>query len=677
MENDPPSVKEEKQVVTVYNPYILHLLYIKMKYLFNVINRLYTRHEDDFAFLLDHCVLKNHYAEVLVQDLVLLRDRMYSEKFPIELALCHFEVYLFRTIQTFRTALEPLDSLFTSGYYQCETALTKTITRDTHTMALQKLLREYTREYYLSHNPAKSTQRITLFFNMKNLLEKEVSSAVIDKEESLFYIRYDSELVATLFYLYFISQLYCLNEMETTRLNPALLLDNCVIKQRKLFSSASQLKKGGGGGGGTNIATTTTKTGGEEFSIIETILQRAFHSLYLMYQSLVIDRLTFYTRENATNHHAASEESYGFFSSFMSSSGANTTSTTSTTSTKLHIPVYEESYLNYLRIVNHEYRLSTPSDGALAPMLRPCFDGSNGGNVKRIGRSAFYNEPLKSKATGTNGTILVPLVYLPLRENPTLYVLCLYRLAFDVKLGQAHNECKTSSSTGTTKKKAECYLCAYTKRDKENNLRFREFITHCNSFDIENPSPSQSTQATRLCEVLDKVHLHLMPSRSLRNYKTLTTVFWLFEFIPLSYSKQSEKHSTHNLFRMINPTTLMTELTRTVTTCELDKAMWNLICISYKKLHLEAELLASTSVVSEEEHRLAMECEIVRLLAEAVNMQFNEIQCYQRSLSVEVALDATQLCREVAAAFKKIYLGHLNILLQVIMERRDHVEFDI
>jgi len=42
-----------------------------------------------------------------------------------------------------------------------------------------------------------------------------------------------------------------------------------------------------------------------------------------------------------------------------------------------------------------------------------------------------------------------------------------------------------------------------------------------------------------------------------------------------------------------------------------------------------------------------------------------------------VALDATQLCREVAAAFKKIYLGHLNILLQVIMERRDHIEFDI
>lgn len=655
----------EPEVVKVYNPYVLHLLCVKMRYLFNVINRIYRRHEDNFTYLAELCVLKNHYADVLVQDLILLRNRMHDERFPVALAFCHFEVYLFRATQIFRTSIDTLDMMFTSGYYLCEAELKKTITRDTHTMGIQKLLRGYTEDYYLRHAKEKSLKRNILFFNMKTLLEKvvcrEVANGVIDKENSLFYINYDTELISTLFYLYFISQLYCLNEMDSTKLNPSLLLDACVVNQRKLFSEAA------------NTANNKTDFAvSEEISLIHTVLQRAFHTLCTLYQSLAMDRIVFYSKQSSLSKTTTTgsidnnDGGGGFLGGFFSSSTTTTTTTTTTTPAE-DSPTQEEIYVNYLKNMNQEYRLGKPFSGAMAPILRPCFEG----RVTMIGRSAFYNAPVAHG--NSTGTILVPVCYIPLEANAYLYTLCLYRIAFDVKLYEAHTICRATAIT-TVKKNIDCYLCAYSKRDKDNNLRIRDFITSCNSFDIENPSGSQSNQYARLCEELDKVHLYLMPTASLRNYKTLTTVCWLFEFIPLSFSKVSEKRTSHNLFRMIDPSSLLEDLTRNVTKTELNEAVWNLICISYKKLNIENELL---DTLVEQDHELAKECEIVRLFSEAVNMQFNQIQCYERSLSTEITLDATHLCREVAAALKKIYMAHLKILLQVISERRDHVNFNI
>jgi len=635
---------ESQQVRAVYNPYILHLLYVKLRYLFNVLNRLYVWKSDDFDYLVEHCVRHNHYAELLVRDLVLLRDQMQGESSPIELSLCHFEVYLLRAIQTFRTAFDPVDQLMSSGYYVCEAKLSRVIVRETHTMPLQRLLRQYTFTYYLCESDEKARLRLALFFNMKALLEKEIAQNQMNKELA-FYIHYDGELVATLFYLYFISQLYCLNELEGTKVNPSLVIDHYVIKQRKLLSDSKQKA--------SKVCQPITTD--DEGARNEALLQQAFQIVYDSYHTLVIDRLKFYTKGNTTNTSSVENNSEGFLSALFASSTINESAN-------------ELNYLKYLRHINREYKLKAPVTPVYSPALKH--------TKSKVGVSAFYNETrIPPSASGRTS---IPMTYLPLKENPLLYTLCLYRMAFDVKMGEAHLDCH-GATFSPLKKRTECYLCAYGKHEKENNLKLRDLIRLCQCHDLENPcNISHTTQFERLAEKLDGVHLDLMPSLSLRCFKTLTAVFWLFEFVPLAVSKDfPDKRAPHNLFRMINPTPLLRDLSRSLMVSHLDKDMWNLLCVSYKKVRLDTLLSQNPSLVSEQEHRLAMECEIVRLLADVVNMQCNEIQAYERSLSSDAKIDATHMCREVAAALKKIYIAYLTSLLQVIVDRHDIVELDL
>jgi hypothetical protein len=130
----------------------------------------------------------------------------------------------------------------------------------------------------------------------------------------------------------------------------------------------------------------------------------------------------------------------------------------------------------------------------------------------------------------------------------------------------------------------------------------------------------------------------------------------------------------HNLFRIIDPVTLLQDLTKTVTISHLEKTMSETISICYKKLRLEQD---QKMTVIELEQSVAMACEIVNLFSASVSMQVSEIQRYERSLSTELMVECTELYREVSGALKTIYMGHLNVLLQVIMERHDHVNFDV
>lgn len=631
----------------VYNPHILHLLYVKTRYLFNTINRYYRQriesgHGDGnaFAYIVDCCVLGNHHVDVIVRDLVLMMSRMANTPFPIQLALCHFEVYLFRAIQTFRTALEPLDMLFTTGYYVCETKLSSVVTRDTHTLSLQRVLREYIEEYYFRPSVEKSEQRIVLFFNLKSMMEKEVADNVIDKADSVFHIVYDQELSATLFYLYLMSELYCLNELDSARINPVVLLDTQVIKQRKLYQDAFTVE--------TNVAN-------GEFTLFQLTLVKAFHSLCVVYRDLVIDRLVYRSKSDTAVVVVPEKESStesGFFSSLFYAS-ESTTSTTSTTKRKVAID----------RHINNEYTLSRPVTDTVSPVLLNQRDGT----TRVLGnKNDLYQ-------VHSSNTVLVPVTYLPLEENPLIYTLCMYRVAFDLKLAEAHTRCRTTLNT-TNSIRNPCLLCAYGRREKEGNNKLKDFIQHCNSYDLENPCTHGDfvPQYTRLCEQIAQIHIDLLPSLTLRNFKTLISIFWLFEYMPITLKAET---SYHNLFNIIDPITLLNDLSKTVTVTHLEKAMSQIILSCYKKLRIEYD--ATSINVIEREQSIAMASEIINLFSASVSMQINDIQRYERSLSTELTVDATQLFREVSTALKTIFLAHLNVLLQVIMERHDHVDFSI
>jgi hypothetical protein len=643
------------QVRVVYNPHILHLLYVKTRYLFNVIDRHYRRRADigdSFSYMLDCCVLGGHHVDILVRDLVLMMEHMQRELSPIQLGLCHFEVYLFRAIQTFRTPIEPQDSLFTSGNYVCETKLSSIVSKETHRMALQKLLREYVQDYYF--NETKSIERVVLLFNLKAMMEKEVLDNRIDQEDSAFEIMYDQELTATLFYLYFLSELYCLNEIDNAKIKPTILIDTLIIKQRKFYTDSVALPK---------------YVASAEFNVFDIMLQNAFNCLCIIYGDLVISRLRYYSKKathseqlnqtNNTNSSFFSSLFYADQSTKWTPSAEITTATTTTTKSPVKRVLHESSRQQ----LNSEYTLTRPVVEVVSPVTVSSVDGS----IKILG----HKNDLYQMTTAS--TKLVPVTYLPLRENQLIYTLCMYRLAFDLKLAEAHADCRTMTRNTKNSIRVSCFLCAYAKREKEGNNKIRDFIEQCNSRDLENPCHGNNydAQYTHLSESISQVHLDLLPSLTLRNFKTLISIFWLFEFMPLRIKGETVYH---NLFRIIDPVTLLQDLTKTVTISHLEKTMSETISLCYKKLRLEQD---QKMIVIEREQSVAMACEIVNLFSASVSMQVSEIQRYERSLSTELMVECTELYREVSGALKTIYMGHLNVLLQVIMERHDHVKFDV
>ena len=654
------------QVRVVYNPHILHLLYVKTRYLFNIINRHYRRRADlgdAVSYMLDCCILGGHHVDILVRDLALMMEHMQRESSPIQLGLCHFEVYLFRVIQTFRTPIEPVDALFSSGYYVCETKLSSIVTKETHRMTIQKLLREYVEGYYFNERTSK--ERVVLFFNLKRMMEKEVLDSRLDQEDSAFEIMYDQELTATLFYLYFLSELYCLNEIDNAKIKPSILIDTLIIKQRKFYTDSVAIPK---------------HTVSEEFTLFDIMLQNAFNCLCIIYGDLVISRLRYYSKKataseqlNQTDEQS-SQSGGGFFSSlfYTEQTTKGTPSTTSTTSTNstTKSPVKRilqdsssSSSSSARQQLNSEYTLSRPLVEVLSPVVVSNLDGS----LKILGHK---NELYQVSASSTK---LVPVSYLPLRENQLIYTLCMYRLAFDLKLAEAHPDCRTTTRNTKNSIRVGCYLCAYAKREKEGNNKIRDFIESCNSRDLENPCHGNNYDAEyrHLSESISQVHLDLLPSLTLRNFKTLISIFWLFEFMPLRIKGETVYH---NLFRMIDPVTLLQDLSKTVTLSHLEKTMSEIISLCYKKLRLEQDQLM---IVIEREQSVAMACELVNLFSASVSMQVSEIQRYERSVSTELMVDSAELYREVAAVLKIIYMGHVNVLLQVIMERHDHVNFDV
>ncbi len=525
-------------------------------------------------------------------------------------------------------------------------------------MAIQKLLREYVQVYYF--NESKSKERVVLLFNLKAMMEKEVLDNRIDQEDSAFEIMYDQELTATLFYMYFLSELYCLNEIDNAKIKPTILIETLIVKQRKFYTDSVALPK--------HVVSA-------EFNVFDIMLQNAFNCLCIIYGDLVISRLRYYSKKATLSQQLKETEEQASGSSFFSSlfyadqstkwtPSADTTMTTTTTTTKSPVKrILHERNDSSRQQLNSEYTLTRPVVEVVSPVVVSSVDGS----FKTL---AHKNDLYQMTASSTK---LVPVTYLPLRENQLIYTLCMYRLAFDLKLAEAHADCRTTTRNTKNSIRMSCYLCAYAKREKEGNNKIRDFIEQCNSRDLENPCHGNNydAQYKHLSESISQVHLDLLPSLTLRNFKTLISVFWLFEFMPLKIKGETVYH---NLFRIIDPVTLLQDLTKTVTISHLEKTMSETISICYKKLRLEQD---QKMTVIELEQSVAMACEIVNLFSASVSMQVSEIQRYERSLSTELMVECTELYREVSGALKTIYMGHLNVLLQVIMERHDHVNFDV
>lgn len=660
------------QVRIVYNPYVLHLLYVKLRYLTTVVRYYYDRYAvgdrpNDRASLNDCCVLNNLYCELMTEELAATQNLMTKENFPIALSYMHHAFYVFRFMQSFRMKFEPQSALFGSIQYACEkTAITVIVTEE-HKMLMQHLVRRYVEEFYLSCGTATTKQiqerterRVELFFHVKRTMEKEVEEACMDKENTQCFIRYDNELVATLFYIHLVEELMVLQERDNGVVIHEDTLGAYKFAKRGLYKADPSSSPSSSTHTPTAMPSSTSSS-----NTHNTILPRLMFALCQKYRDQVVACIRYYFK---TPPPSSQSGVLGWLTG-ASSSPVDTGSATSTTDYNSFVLDKAESIELYNKHLNSAYALAKPRQEAFTRV------STNHGitMIRKVGHSDFYGQPQQQQQWSTH-QVVVPVEYAVFRDNKHHYTHFLYRLAFEMSLVENH-ACATQLSSQpktSPEKRQACYLCEYLQQS-EMNKKLANFFMFCKR-DVENPEHTVH-QIDALHEELDTIHLDLQMPLALRIYKTLVNVMTLFGYQPLKLHNGTQFMV---LFKLINPVRLLKDLSNTVVITKLETKMQEVLKLCYAKLNFKNETVEQQQALYqnemvEQEQALAMEIELVRLISEAISLQQSDIQRYERSLSTLMSTESSELFSQVFLALKTIATAYVDVLCQVIVQRRGTV----
>lgn len=591
---------EDSTVVVelVYNPFVLHLLYVKMRYLRRLVMRHYRRYTEGAVFV-DYCILNDWYTEIVTKDLEVMQATMDKERFPMPLYHSHYEYYLFRLSHVLSTPGDAYDELYGGRRFECETSALKVVDQDHYKLKVQSLIHDYIVAFYFAAN-GNTEKRIELLFGTKHTLEKEIGESMIDKENMEFFVNYDKELCATLFYIHLVDEMLSLREKEMATLNHEPVITKYKFKKRKLHKEGA-----------------TLYNRKDEGDMTLCILNKLLLNLCQSFRQQIVERTKYYQKPKE-------EESTSWFS---------------TTKT---VVVFEPAKKAHL--LNHVYLLDRPHEECLIIKSPPS-----------IGRSSFY----RNAGLGQNQTCSVRYIAY-CSENRVHYVQILYRLVFELFLREKHR-CPHLNSA--------CYFCSYYTRGT-NNKKVAQFLTLCEE-QIEEPDSLQGRIHSLNVE-LEKLYIERAPALTLCSYKTLANVFCLFECFPLLLEG---KEACHSLLSVINPVEMLRSLSSTVILSKLELKMCEILKLCRAKIGLLEEEEGAIVIIREQ--ALAMDIELVRLLNQAIVTQQNEIIRYERSISTtKVAGIGKTLSTEISRVLEKIYMAHIDILCQVMLEKRQSVTFD-
>lgn len=599
----------------VYNPHVLHLLYVKMRYLHFFVTRYYRYYteeynvvEDGKTHLLDYCIMNDWYAEILTRDLDLMQSQMKKEEFPLDLCYCHYEYFIFRLSQVFRAPGDAIDELYGGRRFECENNALKQMDKEEYRLSIQSLLRRYVEEFYFDPEDArkKSARRVGLLFNVKETLEKEVKENMIDQENMVFTIKYDSESTATLFYIHLIEELLCLHERKNASREVAEMTEY-VFSKRRLFKEEA-----------TVVARRNESTGILHIDHISSMLTLFSNNLRQTFSSQLTGRIVYDTKTPQW--------------SLASLIGGDTTETTSETKKK---------QARSLHAVNKEVYLPQPLDDTKT------WEDST---VKVVGKSNFYGNGNKERTT------LASIRYFMLSndEDRVYYTHMLYRIAFELYMRDDH---KCRSITTKT-----CYICEYCKSGTVNKKLTRFFLL-CEE-QIEDPESAYG-RSTHLKKELVDIRIDHIPSLNQFCFKALSNVFCLFGTLPGNRERGA-------MINMIDPVKLLYKLSETVVLHKLEKRMFEISTLCLKKvMGLQEEEAVDDNVYIAREQALAMDVELVRLINEAVLDQMDELKRYSRSMSTRIITEdkVDLFCKEVVKVLHHIYIAHIDVLCQVIAMR--------
>lgn len=624
----------------VYNPYVLHLLHTKMRYLLRLVARHYkrcTENELTTSSLMDYVVLNNLYAEVLTRDLDEMLGAMRAQRFPIELAHCHYEFYLFRFSQVFRLPMEPLTELFGSRYYKCESKLLRVVgEQELCRASLQIALRGYMESFYLHVASAEKAQRrVQLFFHVKETMEAEVVDEVLDKKSTRVLIRYDDELVATLFYIHLLEELLCLHESEANQIHHHQSISGGFkFVERNLYKPIL-----------TPIVIDASNDDSHLVTLV--LLQKLMHTMCTTYREQVVSCVRYTSVEGDGGGGGDAESSSSWFSGF-----------TSPTSTK-KISSSSEDRRHHLQL-NNEYILERPLNEAVTVAISTVSMTT----IKSVvGKSEFYGGGGGGGITPKKKyqyPVTLPIEYLTFTENRRHYELFLYRLVFELRLREGHR----CGGGGSGK---ACYLCTYFKRN-DVNTRISRFLQIC-AEPVE--SPECSTRLSAMKDDLSSMVLDLTQPILLYGYKVLANVITLFDHLPLANG------ATFPLTDFLNPCKLVDDLSESVKLPRLEAKMTEVTELCTQKAGFHKGKEHEVGVVVTREQDLAMDIELVRLISVAINSQETDIVRYERSTTpLLLSLESTTMAIHVAKLLRRIYVAHVDVLCQLIAERHGSVKFN-
>jgi len=620
----------------VYNPYVLHLLHTKMRYLLRLVARHYKRYAENdssstVASLMDYVVLNNLYVEVLTRDLEEMLPAMRAQRFPIELAHCHYEFYLFRFSQVFRLPMEPLIELFGTRYYKCESKLLRVVAENEMSKASVQIgLRSYMESFYFQVASAEKVQRrVQLFFHVKETMESEVDGEVLDKEGTRVFIRYDDELVATLFYIHLIEELLCLHESEANQIHHEHAInDGFKFIERNLYKPI------------LTPITIIDSSNDDSRLVTLVLLQKLMHTMCTTYREQVVSCVKYSSVDGGGGN---GDTSSSWFSGFTGS-------------------VTKKSDHAHHQQLNSEYMLQRPLNGAVTVTIST----ASMTTIKNVvGQSEFYGGGGGGGKKKYQYPVTLPIEYLSFTEDRRHYELFLYRMAFELRLREGHR-CGSSSRSSISKrdKSNACYLCAYFERN-DVNTRISRFLRICNE-PVE--SPECSARLTVVKEELGNVVLDLTQPILLYGYKVLANVYILFDHLPLSNGG-----ATAPLTEFLNPCKLVDDLSESVKLPRLEAKMTEVTNLCTRK----AGFKDSGHEIVAREQDLAMDIELVRLISVAINSQETDIVRYERSTSsLLLSLESSTMAIQVAKLLQRIYLAHVDVLCQLIAERHGSVKFN-
>lgn len=638
-------------VLTIYNPYVVHLLYLKTHYLTQLLEKYYQskRELDTDAYyrMMRSVILERHHVPWIVRETAALHRRVEKERFPLDLVYCNIEYFLHRFTQLFRTRDESLDLGFIGKHYKCEVAMSRLFLDETTCETLRRSIYAYLEYYYLAPSEAKVTTRVDLLFLLKKTLEEDVEDGGDTNRRVL---RYTKEMTAILAQLYLVNEFLALVTLKTREIRHDDVIPRFVYQRDELIPPLL-------------CDEPPDNTYSPEINLLIK-MRFELHRLYRQ-EATINTRYPTVSSSSQQQQHQPEPTLGAAIKDLLFNTGVES-GTTTTVDEKDENAEYE-AFKHANQNLNAFMVYETPP-----AVLVPITTGATPQESKLLASRRYIEYDEKT----LRARVIKEYAYLRFESSTFVhYEDVVIRLLLEGLFHQAHRGCRKARSptsnvivTTSSKKAAQvCLLCDYFKvGDKKMRDLYREIhyytVNHCYA--------EEQRDREKLDETLAEHCLTIMAPLVARAYHSLYSVALLYARLALYPMDDAMPLNERRLLTLLDPIKLLDSLAQPLIMDELEEAIARLLTLCQQRLGIEETEATTWSAKTLD---LALEVELVKIVINAINAQQTEIEKYERSLTTEVSLNSSALHGQVIHHLKRLYAAYLQCLCHAIRRENEKV----